>query len=366
MGGTCCARCVFPLLADPGSYRRCDWDLTRDLRRRAYWVRTFRAHFPKLLGYWRREAAAQGLDGRETERRACRAQEAFAAFLDGIEQGPAVQPELDLWVICDARQRALWQAGIEDPYRGLKARENRGALRLWTDWLRETDAMQPAERREALAKGIFAGNLFDLGATPAASRFEGADFDFHRTLGELPRRPWHVDDLQAWEQRLARGRAHRAACLFVDNAGADVVLGMLPLARFLLERGTRVLLAANARPALNDITCDELHELLMEVATLDAPIGTALDEGRLQLKSTGNHLPVIDLCALDAEFCQAVRGLGVDLVVMEGMGRALESNYRARLRCDALKVAMIKDPDVASALGGQLYDVVWKFEPWTA
>lgn len=361
----CCARGVFPLLADAGAYRRCDWDLTQDLERRRYWLRTFRAHFPKLLGYWRREAAVQGVDAKETERRAGQAQAEFSRFLDGVEQGPAVQPELDLWVICDARQRALWQAGIEDPYRELKARENRGALRLLPDWLRETDAMQRADRPEALAKGIFAGNLFDLGATPAAARFEGADFDFHRTLGELPTRPWHVDDLPAWERRLAQGPAHRAACLFVDNAGADVVLGMLPLARFLLGRGTRVLLGANARPALNDMTCDELRELLAQVAELDPAIGMALDEGRLQVRSTGSHLPLLDLRALDAAFCEAVRALGVDLVVIEGMGRALESNYGARLRCDTLKVAMIKDPDVASALGGRLYDVVWKFEPGT-
>ncbi|KAK7268542.1 hypothetical protein RIF29_21243 [Crotalaria pallida] len=31
---------------------------------------------------------------------------------------------------------------------------------------------------------------------------------------------------------------HRRALLFVDNSGADIVLGMLPLARELLRRGT--------------------------------------------------------------------------------------------------------------------------------
>lgn len=33
---------------------------------------------------------------------------------------------------------------------------------------------------------------------------------------------------------------HKRALLFVDNSGADVVLGMLPLARELLRRGTEV------------------------------------------------------------------------------------------------------------------------------
>lgn len=36
---------------------------------------------------------------------------------------------------------------------------------------------------------------------------------------------------------------HKRALLFVDNSGADVVLGMLPLARELLRRGTEVSLS---------------------------------------------------------------------------------------------------------------------------
>lgn len=53
--------------------------------------------------------------------------------------------------------------------------------------------------------------------------------------------------------------------LFVDNAGADVVLGMLPLARELLCNGAQVVMAANSIPAINDVTADELVALLAEV-----------------------------------------------------------------------------------------------------
>lgn len=48
-----------------------------------------------------------------------------------------------------------------------------------------------------------------------------------------------VDDLDALVARLASKR-HAKAIMFVDNAGADVVLGMIPLARELLKRGTQV------------------------------------------------------------------------------------------------------------------------------
>jgi type II pantothenate kinase len=42
--------------------------------------------------------------------------------------------------------------------------------------------------------------------------------------------------------------------IFVDNSGADVVLGILPFARQLIKMGARITLAANTYPALNDIT----------------------------------------------------------------------------------------------------------------
>ncbi|KAK7260564.1 hypothetical protein RIF29_26713 [Crotalaria pallida] len=58
---------------------------------------------------------------------------------------------------------------------------------------------------------------------------------------------------------------HRRALLFVDNSGADIVLGMLPLARELLRRGTEVVLVANSLPALNDVTAMELPDIFFNL-----------------------------------------------------------------------------------------------------
>lgn len=51
-----------------------------------------------------------------------------------------------------------------------------------------------------------------------------------------------------------------------------------------------------------------------------------------------------------------------DLVVLEGMGRAIETNLHARFVCDSLKLGMIKHPEVASCLHGRLFDVVCKYD----
>ena len=57
--------------------------------------------------------------------------------------------------------------------------------------------------------------------------------------------------------------------MLVDNAGGDIVLGMTPIVRDLLTRGTSVVISANTLPALNDVTHDELVALMDQVATID-------------------------------------------------------------------------------------------------
>ena len=54
-----------------------------------------------------------------------------------------------------------------------------------------------------------------------------------------------VDDFDIFKERMLGSKdkkphPHKRALLFVDNSGADVILGMLPLARELLRRGTEV------------------------------------------------------------------------------------------------------------------------------
>lgn len=54
-----------------------------------------------------------------------------------------------------------------------------------------------------------------------------------------------MDDFDIFRDRVLgsateKPKPHRRALLFVDNSGADIVLGMLPLARELLHRGTEV------------------------------------------------------------------------------------------------------------------------------
>ncbi len=113
------------------------------------------------------------------------------------------------------------------------------------------------ERWEAAVHGIFAGNIFDMVRLIAAAARQCRIFgdatslavkrtmlslesalsqpdtltpgrggvSFYATRSALLPRPWVIDDLDAFLDALMNTR-YRKAVFFVDNAGADVFLGV--------------------------------------------------------------------------------------------------------------------------------------------
>ena len=265
--------------------------------------------------------------------------------------------------LCALRDRLLREEGFHDCFKAVKASENAKALALLPALLAELDALPgAAERLRALVEGVFAGNIFDLGAANTAAMFAAGGVDFRGTRAKLQARPWSVDDFDALAARWAAPTPHAHAVMFVDNSGADVVLGMLPLARELLRRGTRVTLAANSVPSINDVTAEELSAMLPIAAAGDAVFADAMREGRLRVVPSGSDLPVIDLGKLSPALCDAVAD--AELVILEGMGRAIETNLHAAFKVDALCLGMVKHHEVAMALGGgPMFGCVCRFQP---
>uniref|UniRef100_A0A8B9HPC4 4'-phosphopantetheine phosphatase n=1 Tax=Astyanax mexicanus TaxID=7994 RepID=A0A8B9HPC4_ASTMX len=160
-------------------------------------------------------------------------------------------------------------------------------------------------------------------------------------------RPWLVDAYNQWVERL-KGPPHKCALFFVDNK--------------LLLRGTEVVLASNSGPALNDVTNSELQIVTERIAAMDPVIQTAVKEERLILVQSGSSSPCLDLSRLDKVLATVVRERGTDLVIIEGMGRAIHTNYYAMLSCESLKLAVIKNSWLAERLGGKIFSVVFKYE----
>jgi len=343
-----------PLLADPDRYHPHTVDLVHDDHARAYWIEVFEHHLRSLVGH----AAASEGGGPEAERRAAELARRFQATLDRRKAEPDAFGELNILLICRLREQALRELGFNDAYRHVKAAENDAALQLLPEVLAEIDR-HADDRLEALVRGVFAGNIFDLGARSTTDRFESAGFDFKLTREQVDPRPWVVDDFDRFAAHWAAG--YRKAVVFVDNAGADVVLGMLPLCRELARRGTTVNITANSVPALNDITIDELIPVLQRAGDLDPVLAAAMADGRIVAVPSGNDAPLIDLRGVSGELAEASRQ--ADLLILEGMGRAIETNYEARFACDTLKLAVIKEAHLAEMLSGHLMGAVCRFDP---
>ncbi len=349
------AMAELPLLAQPEEYRAATIDLMGDAEARRYWIEVFVNHLPSL----RRHALESEGDRPEKQQRIDAVAAAFEAKLDRVREEPAAYGELSIIRLCELREQSLRDHDIADPYRPVKHRENEQAIELLPDRLAHLDAMAEDERLESLIRGVFAGNVFDLGAVSTLTMYEQGEVGFEKTEANLPDRPWLFDDFDALRARWREG-PHRKAVLLVDNAGADVVLGMIPLGRELLRRGAAVILSANSTPALNDITHEELIELLAKIAGLDEVIREGLADGRLRTVASGNGTPLIDLKRISEAL--AAEAADADLLVLEGMGRALETNLYTPFTCESLKLAMVKEGHVAEVLGGQLYDVVCRYE----
>ncbi len=351
---------MFTLLANPAAYRPCTQNMLHDAEFRGYWLKHFVEHFDTIA------SLALSVYGPSAAADISAARADLAAEMAALAQQPDKYGELGLQMLGVLRQRCLSRHHIPDPFLLTKQRENQAMLPLYPRVIAEIDGYtDPAQALRVLVEGAFAGNIFDLGATATTKLYALESPDFFKVRSALDgKRPWLVDQLDAFSRRLLQGPAYRKALLFVDNAGSDFILGMMPLARFLARRGTQVCILANESASLNDMTIAETRELLPRLAQLDSTLKYLLDSGKITAESSGGGTPLIDLRYISPACNQ--QAVDADLLIFEGMGRALESNFNAAFKVDAVKLCMIKEEIIATRHNGKVFDVVFRYDPATS
>uniref|UniRef100_A0A8C5SB57 4'-phosphopantetheine phosphatase n=1 Tax=Laticauda laticaudata TaxID=8630 RepID=A0A8C5SB57_LATLA len=328
-----------PLLQDPSTYVADTVDLTDDVLARQYWLSCFEE---SLDGVTKRAAASQP-DSADAAERADKFRHKYREKLQTLRQQPFAYGTLTVRSLLDTREHCLNEFNFPDPYSKIKQKENGIALRCYQGVIESLDSLGWEERQFALVKGLLAGNVFDWGAKAVS--------DVILSPGSLMRLSF-----------LSQAPAHKCALIFADNSGIDVILGVFPFVRELLSRGTEVILACNSGPALNDVTYNESLLVAERIAAMDSVIRTALKEERLLLVQTGSSSPCLDLSRLDKGLASLVRERKTDLVIIEGMGRAIHTNYHAKLKCESLKLAVLKNSWLADRLGGKIFSVIFKYE----
>ncbi|XP_038602403.1 4'-phosphopantetheine phosphatase isoform X2 [Tachyglossus aculeatus] len=347
-----------PLLLDPTAYTPDTVDLTDDAMARKYWLSCFEE---ALDGVVNRAVASQP-DSVDAPERAEKFREKYRNKLQTLRHQPFAYGTLTVRSLLDTREHCLNEFNFPDPYSKVKQKENGIALKCFQRVISSLDSLGWEERQFALVKGLLAGNVFDWGAKAVSDVLESEPhFGFEEAKRKLQERPWLVDSYDVWLERM-KGPPHKCALIFADNSGIDIILGVFPLVRELLFRGTEVILACNSGPALNDVTYSESLIVAERVAAMDPLIQLALKEEKLLLVQTGSSSPCLDLSRLDKGLALLVRERHTDLVIIEGMGRAIHTNYSATLRCESLKLAVLKNSWLADRLGGQLFSVIFKYE----
>ncbi|CAJ2642147.1 pantothenate kinase 2 isoform X1 [Trifolium pratense] len=374
---------VFPLLADPKLYEPNTIDLA-DPKELEYWLTILSEHLPDLVD--KAVASEGGTD--DAKRRGDAFARAFSAHLARLMEEPSAYGKLGLANLLEMREECLREFQFVDAYRSIKQRENEASLAVLPDLFVELDSMDEETRLLTLIEGVLAANIFDWGSRACVDLYhKGTIIEIYRMSRNKMRRPWRVDDFDVFKERMLgtgdkKFPPHRRALLFVDNSGADIVLGMLPLARELLRRGTEVVLVANSLPALNDVTAMELPDIVAEAAKhcdilrraaeaggllVDAMINTDNSKENsssvpLMVVENGCGSPCIDLRQVSSELAAAAKD--ADLIILEGMGRSLHTNLYAQFKCDALKLAMVKNQRLAEKLiKGNIYDCICKYQP---
>ncbi|MED6149845.1 Pantothenate kinase 2, mitochondrial [Stylosanthes scabra] len=375
---------VFPLLVDPKMYEPNTVDLS-DHSELEYWFKILSEHLPDLVD--KAVASEGGTD--DAKRRGDAFARAFSAHLARLMEEPAAYGKLGLAKLLEMREECLREFQFVDAYIRIKQRENEASLAVFHDLLMELDSLDEETRLLTLIEGVLAANIFDWGSRACVDLYhKGTIIEIYRMSRNKMQRPWRVDDFDAFKERMLgsgdkKPLPHRRALLFVDNSGADIVLGMLPLARELLRRGTEVVLVGNSLPALNDVTAMELPDIVAEAAKHCGILRRAAESGGLLVDAMTNTSdsskqnspsvplmvvengcgsPCIDFRQVSSELAAVAKD--ADLIILEGMGRALHTNLYAQFKCDALKLAMVKNQRLAEKLvKGNIYDCVCKYEP---
>ena len=143
-----------------------------------------------------------------------------------IESQPCAFGNLTVRSLLDMREHCLMEFDFHDVYLKQKQLENKAALSLLPSYLEKLQSMDFKDRHEELALGFLAGNVFDWGAKEVALLMEADKMDFEAAKKHVGPRPWLIDNVDPWLERM-EGEPHNCCCVFIDNSGADFLLGVV-------------------------------------------------------------------------------------------------------------------------------------------
>jgi uncharacterized protein with ATP-grasp and redox domains len=347
---------VFSKLISPNDYLPGLWDMVADIGARAYWLPALKKNSRHMLDSFIEKASPK------MKPKCDDAHDQFCAFLDDFAKkldpdGPRTVNEL-----VHRRQEIFTACGIPDPYKDLKSADNARALEM----LRECKETVPpdipdSKRLRWIVSLVMAGNLLDMGSAEARRLHKEAKVTVLERTAEVAGKKWFRDDLKDFEAKIEAGpQGNGVIVICIDNAGAEIVLGVTTFVKHLASKGYLPTIAANEVPALNDMTAAETLPLLDTIAETDYELKYLLNEGTLNVISSGSVTSGLNMLRVSPEFDKLAAD--AELLILFGQGRAVETNWSTQLSIPCARVATVKDPSVAGAVGCQVFDPLLTIE----
>ncbi|XP_066159104.1 4'-phosphopantetheine phosphatase isoform X1 [Euwallacea fornicatus] len=348
---------ICPLLKDPENYTPDIQDLLSNEVERNYWLATLERTVAKFVD----KAGELNPDNPKATEDAKSCLQKFQQLIEKIKSDPRTLIPLNVRTLLDFNEENL-RVHFKDAWRLQKETETRQALTHFRERIDEIDLINDFnEKWLELIKGVLAGNVFDWGSEAVAKMLaEVPTFGLSHAMDTIEERPWFIDHVNLWIERL-NSHTFKSAVIFVDNAGVDFVLGILPFIRELLTMGTRVILTANSYPSLNDVTYQELNLYCCSAAQQCNVLKDAISSGQLVTIENGQKGPCLDLKNIPSELCDLM--VESDLIVLEGMGRSVHTNLNTEFAVDSIKIAVLKNEWLAKSLGANQFSVIFKYEP---
>jgi hypothetical protein len=146
----------------------------------------------------------------------------YAGFLEGWKKDPESNGgPPDGVILGRVREHLLRELGFRDIFKKVKDEENAKAISLFPEVVSLSDAIEDdGERLENLVRGIFAGNIFDLGSAQLAEVFSRDGISFLATSQNLVPRPWVIDDLNKFQAKWVKKPWKKVTCLFCALSNA--------------------------------------------------------------------------------------------------------------------------------------------------
>ncbi|KAK9873111.1 hypothetical protein WA026_020842 [Henosepilachna vigintioctopunctata] len=213
------------------------------------------------------KAAVLNPEDLRAEEKAKKSYQSFHMLTEKLKDNPHLLNPLNVRTLLEFDEDNLRDNNFKDDWYHQKQKKTNLAFQQFLSRLKYIDSIESFhDRWLEVIRRVLAGNVFDWGSKAVSDILDGnPGFDLNNSLGIIQPRLSFKDNFDSFVDKI-KTFPYEEVVIFVDNAGIDFVLVIIPLTRELLKLDTKVILVGNSMPALNDVTYKEMKSYIDEAS----------------------------------------------------------------------------------------------------